>query len=136
MNVDAGCAVIPRAMKNQIRTILLLGVLSAILIGFGALLGRQWVAAFTILAMVINFAAYFWSDKLVLRIHRAQPICSRLWSRAFWCDSPLCHAQDRTLRRCSWPTCQRAPSCRSGGLSRQRFGSRGKQLERAHRTAP
>src|SRR5688572_30379394 len=67
-------AVVPGAMKNQIRTILLLGVLSAILIGFGALLGRQWVAAFTILATVVNFAAYFWSDKLVLRIHRAQPV--------------------------------------------------------------
>ena len=61
-------------MKNQIRTILLLGVLSAILIGFGGLLGRQWVAGFFILAMVMNFVAYFWSDKIVLKMHRAQPI--------------------------------------------------------------
>ncbi len=61
-------------MKNQIKTILLLGVLSAILIGFGALLGRQWVAGFTILAMVLNLGAYFFSDKIVLRIHRAQPV--------------------------------------------------------------
>jgi heat shock protein HtpX len=60
--------------EDQIKTILLLGILSAILIGFGALLGRQWVAGFTLLAMVINFAAYFWSDKLVLRLHRAEPV--------------------------------------------------------------
>jgi heat shock protein HtpX len=74
MNVAWLLPVIPIAMKNQIKTILLLGVLSAILIGFGAMLGRQWVAAFTMLAMIINFAAYFWSDKIVLRIHRAEPV--------------------------------------------------------------
>lgn len=61
-------------MKNQIKTILLLGVLSAILIGFGSLLGRQWVVGFTILAAALNFGAYFWSDKLVLRMHRAEPV--------------------------------------------------------------
>ncbi|HEV7763503.1 MAG TPA: zinc metalloprotease HtpX [Thermoanaerobaculia bacterium] len=61
-------------MHNQIKTILLLGTLSAILIGFGALLGRQWVVGFTLLAIVFNFGAYFFSDKIVLRVHRAQPI--------------------------------------------------------------
>jgi len=74
MNAPCGLAVIPRDMKNQIKTILLLGVLSAILIGFGALLGRQWVAGFFILAMVMNFVAYFWSDKIVLKMHRAHPV--------------------------------------------------------------
>ena len=74
MNWHGSRIVVPRAMKNQIKTILLLGVLSAILIGFGAMLGRQWVAGFTILAIVLNFGAYFWSDKLVLRLHRAQPV--------------------------------------------------------------
>ena len=61
-------------MKNQIKTILLLGVLSAILIGFGAMLGRQWVAGFAILAMILNLGAYFFSDRIVLRMHHAQPI--------------------------------------------------------------
>ena len=61
-------------MKNQIKTILLLGVLSTILIGFGAMLSRQWVAGFFILAMILNFVAYFWSDKIVLKMHRAHPV--------------------------------------------------------------
>lgn len=61
-------------MKNQIKTILLLGVLSSILIGFGALLGRQWVAGFTILALALNLGACFFSHKLVLRMHRAEPL--------------------------------------------------------------
>lgn len=74
MNALARRFVVPRAMHNQIKTILLLGTLSAILIGFGALLGRQWVIGFTLLAIVFNFGAYFFSDKIVLRVHRAQPI--------------------------------------------------------------
>ena len=76
-------------MKNQIKSILLLGVLSAILIGFGALLGRQWVAGFTILALLLNLGAYFFSDKLVLRIHRAQPLSET--------DAPRLHAIVREL---------------------------------------
>jgi heat shock protein HtpX len=73
MNGIRHASVVER-MKNQIKTILLLGVLSAILIGFGGLLGRQWVLAFTVLAAVLNLGAYFLSDKIVLRMHRAQAI--------------------------------------------------------------
>jgi len=89
MNGYGSCRVTPVVMKNQIKTILLLGVLSAILIGFGALLGRQWVAGFTILALVLNLGAYFFSDKLVLRIHRAQPIAEN--------DAPRLYATIREL---------------------------------------
>ncbi len=64
----------PGDMKNQIKTILLLGVLSSILIGFGAMLGRQWVAGFTLLALALNLGAYFFSHKIVLRMHGAQPV--------------------------------------------------------------
>jgi heat shock protein HtpX len=70
-------------MKNQIKTILLLGVLSAILIGFGSLLGRQWVLGFTILAMALNLGAYFFSHKLVLRIHRAEPVSEQQAPRLY-----------------------------------------------------
>jgi heat shock protein HtpX len=72
--MGTGVALLPVDMKNQIKTILLLGVLSAILIGFGGLLGRGWVVGFTIVAVAMNFAAYFWSDRIVLRMHRAQPV--------------------------------------------------------------
>jgi Peptidase family M48 len=67
-------ALSPRDMKNQIKTILLLGVLSSILIGFGAMLGRQWVTGFTLLALALNLGAYFFSHKIVLRMHGAQPV--------------------------------------------------------------
>ncbi|MGZ5441883.1 MAG: hypothetical protein ACXW5U_02285 [Thermoanaerobaculia bacterium] len=71
MNGIQTAMVFPRAMKNQIKTILLLGVLSAILIGFGAMLGRQWVVGSTLLALVLNLGASFFSDILVSTIAAA-----------------------------------------------------------------
>ena len=58
-----------------LRTTLLLGILTAILLGFGFLLGGTGgvVMAFG-LALVINFASYWFSDKIVLGIYRAQPL--------------------------------------------------------------
>lgn len=83
MNLSWPPAVDAVAMKNQIKTILLLGILSAILIGFGGLLGRGWVAGFTVLALAINVGAYFFSDRLVLRIHRAQPVSEAEMPRVY-----------------------------------------------------
>lgn len=61
-------------MKNQLKTILLLGALSALLVAIGARLGPGAFWLFTALAVAINFAAYFWSDKLVLRMHGAREL--------------------------------------------------------------
>lgn len=61
-------------MANQVKTILLLGVLSALLIGFGAILGRGWMLAFAALALVMNVGAYYFSDRIVLRMHNAKPV--------------------------------------------------------------
>lgn len=64
-------------MKNQMKTIFLLGVLSAVLIGIGGALGPGYLYGFTALAMILNLAMYFFSDRIVLRMHRAQEV-SRL----------------------------------------------------------
>jgi heat shock protein HtpX len=58
-------------MKNQLKTIFLLGVLSAILIGFGSMLGPGYLYGFTALALLLNLGAYFFSDRLVLRMSGA-----------------------------------------------------------------
>ena len=59
---------------NQLKTIALLGVLSAILIAIGAAVspGAMWLLGG--LAVLMNFAAYFWSDRLVLAMSRARPL--------------------------------------------------------------
>ena len=59
---------------NQLKTVLLLGVLSAILILIGGAVspGAMWV--FGGLAVAMNLAAFFWSDRLVLAMSRARPL--------------------------------------------------------------
>jgi len=59
---------------NQLRTVLLLGVLTAVLIGIGGTLGPGYLYGFTALAVVINFGSYFFSDRLVLAMHRAREL--------------------------------------------------------------
>jgi heat shock protein HtpX len=61
-------------MKNQIKTILLLGVLSAVLISVGGALGPGYVYGFTVLAVLLNLGAYFFSDSIVLRMHGAEEV--------------------------------------------------------------
>jgi heat shock protein HtpX len=61
-------------MKNQLKTIFLLGVLSALLVAFGSTLGPGYFYGFIILALVMNIGAYFFSDRLVLRMSGAQEV--------------------------------------------------------------
>ena len=62
-------------MSNTVKTVVLLGVLSALLLAIGELLGGSngLVIAF-VLAVVMNFGSYWFSDKIVLRMYRAQPV--------------------------------------------------------------
>ena len=62
-------------MANGIKTALLLGLLSAVLLAIGELLGgaNGLVIAF-LFAAVMNFVSYWFSDKIVLRMYRAQPV--------------------------------------------------------------
>ncbi len=59
---------------NNLKTIVLLGALSAALVGFGGLLGPGYLYAFTALALLVNLGAYFFSDRIVLAMNRAQEV--------------------------------------------------------------
>ncbi len=61
-------------MKNQLKTLFLLGVLSALLISIGAAISPGYLYGFTALALLMNLGAYFFSDKIVLRMHGAQEV--------------------------------------------------------------
>jgi heat shock protein HtpX len=62
-------------MSNVFKTAILLAVLTAMLIVLGgAIGGRQGMAVAFVLALVMNFASYWWSDKMVLAMYGAQPI--------------------------------------------------------------
>jgi heat shock protein HtpX len=60
---------------NAVKTALLLGLLSGILlVGGEAIAGRQGLYWALGLAAVMNFSSYFFSDKLALMTYRAQPV--------------------------------------------------------------
>jgi len=61
-------------MKNQLKTIFLLGVLSAVLIAIGGALGQSYLYGFTALALLMNLGAYFFSDQIVLAMHHAREV--------------------------------------------------------------
>jgi len=60
---------------NTVKTALLLGVLTGLLMLIGGFIGgRHGVMIAFILAMVMNFGSYWFSDKLVLRMYSAQEV--------------------------------------------------------------
>lgn len=58
-------------MINQLKTIGLLAVLTAALVGLGSLLGPGWMTGAIVLAIALNIGSYFFSDRIVLRMHNA-----------------------------------------------------------------
>ncbi len=61
-------------MWNQLKTVLLLGTLTALLVAIGGALGQSYLYGFTAFAVLLNFVMYFFSDKIVLAMHRAKPL--------------------------------------------------------------
>ena len=62
-------------MSNMFKTALLLGVLTALLVLIGgAIGGRQGMLVAFFFALVMNFASYWFSDRMVLAMYGAQPI--------------------------------------------------------------
>jgi len=60
---------------NNLKTVLLLGLLSGLLLAGGeALGGRQGLVMGLVIAVGMNFFSYFLSDKLALKAYRAQPV--------------------------------------------------------------
>ena len=62
-------------MSNTIKTAMLLGLMSALLMGIGQMLGGgQGLIAGFFFAVVMNFGSYWFSDKIVLRMYNAQEV--------------------------------------------------------------
>jgi heat shock protein HtpX len=75
LNLEIECSREVFGMGNWFKTTLLLGVMTAIVVFIGRLLGGQqgMVLAFVI-AMGMNFFSYWYSDKIVLRMYRAREV--------------------------------------------------------------
>jgi heat shock protein HtpX len=82
-------------MGNTIKTALLLGLMSGVLLVLGDYFGGRsgLVTAFGF-AVVMNFVSYWFSDKIVLRMYHAQPVGP---------DHPLFQVTQRLAQRAGLP---------------------------------
>jgi heat shock protein HtpX len=62
------------SLTTKVRTWLLLAALTALFLGIGALIGGAALYGFAALAVLLNVAAYWFSDKFAIRASRAQPL--------------------------------------------------------------
>ena len=58
--------------KNQIKTVLFLGILTAILLFIGSFFGKSGLTIAIIFVLAMNILTYFFSDKLILAMYRAK----------------------------------------------------------------
>jgi heat shock protein HtpX len=83
-------------MLNQVKTILLLGVISALLIAVGGWMGQGWLLGSIALALVMNVGGYWFSDRIVLAMSHARPVDEM--------EAPRLHAMvDELARRAGIP---------------------------------
>ena len=60
---------------NTLKSVMLLAALSALLIGIGAYVGGQGGATTAlVIAIIMNFASYWWSDKIVLAMYKGREV--------------------------------------------------------------
>jgi heat shock protein HtpX len=62
---------------NNIKTVLLLGGLTGLLVAVGGLMGKQFVIPFLIFAVLMNFGVWFFSDKIAIASMRAREVDER-----------------------------------------------------------
>lgn len=76
-------------MNNMKTAILLAGLTALLVAGGGALGGQQGMTIALVLAIAMNFFSYWMSDKIVLRMYRAQEVTER--------EAPELHSMVREL---------------------------------------
>ncbi len=77
--------------ENRIKTVLLLGSLSGILLLIGRLFGgTTGLTIALVIAVVMNIFAYFFSDKMVLRMYNAQPLNPQEYADIYTMVQQLC----------------------------------------------
>lgn len=79
-------------MVNQLKTALLLGALSGLLLLFGQLIGGTQGLQFAfIVALIMNFISYFFSEAIVLRMYRAQALDRTRYAHIYTMVEQLAH---------------------------------------------
>jgi heat shock protein HtpX len=82
-------------MANGVKTVLLLGAMSALFLAIGDVIGgANGLMIGLVIAVVMNFGSYWFSDKIVLRMYRAQEVGP---------EHPLYRMTERLARQAGLP---------------------------------
>jgi heat shock protein HtpX len=77
---------------NQIKTAVLLGLLTGLLLGVGYLAGgSNGLFIALIFSVAMNFSAYWFSDKIALAMYRAQPVSKEQAPNLYNMVESVCH---------------------------------------------
>jgi heat shock protein HtpX len=77
------------ALLTRVRTWALVAGLTGLVIAIGALIGGAFVWLFAAVAVIFNLVGYFYSDRIALRVARAEPLAAE--------QAPDVHAAVRAL---------------------------------------
>ena len=77
------------ALTTRLRTWLLVAGLTGLVIALGAMIGGAFLWLFAAVAVIFNLVGYFYSDRIALRVARAQPLSEQ--------DAPEVHGVVRDL---------------------------------------
>jgi heat shock protein HtpX len=61
-------------MVNNIKTVFLLGLLTGVILFIGSFWGQNGLTIALVMSIMMNFTSYFFSDKIALRMYRAQEV--------------------------------------------------------------
>ena len=87
-------------MGNHIRTTMLLGALTLFIVLIGQLLGgREGMLIALVIAAGMNFFSYWFSDKIVLRMYRAEPVTSDQAPEVYRLVQHLAHRAELPMPR-------------------------------------
>src|SRR5437763_7031501 len=79
------------AISTLLRTWLLVAGLTGLVVALGAIIGGTFLWLFAALAVIFNVVGYIYSDRIALRVARAQPLSEH--------DAPEIHGLVRDLAR-------------------------------------
>lgn len=104
---------------NSLKTVLLLGLMSGLLlVGGEALGGRQGLVIGLGLAVAMNFFSYFFSDKMALSMYQAQPVTPeenpQIWSRIAPMTEQLCQKMEIPMPKL-WVLPEQSPNAFATG---------------------
>jgi heat shock protein HtpX len=81
-------------MVNNLKTVLLLGSLTGIVLFIGSFWGQNGLTIALVMSILMNFGSYFFSDKIALRMYGAQPVTREQAPRLYGIVEYLCARSD------------------------------------------